>query len=193
MTELQDVANKKTQALEEMLNKKAEIEKAITEEAKIVFAEVSKDIFEKYGDKIGCFRWSQYTPYFNDGEPCEFSKHDVWIFTPEDAKNEDLRYEEGSEQFYSGYGENDKLSKILYRSKERDYVTSGTWIGKERLERDYESFENPNFDPEWGDAYTAVHDLCNLIDEDTALALFGDHVEVVVTANGVEVDDYDHD
>lgn len=176
-----------------LLDKKAELEKQITEQAKEVFSSVSKEIFQKYGDKIGCFKWSQYTPYFNDGEACTFRKGDVWIFTPADAADEDLRYEEGSEAFNSGYGENDKLSKTLYRKKGETYVTSGTWMSKERLERDYEPFENPNFDPEYGEPYTAVHDLCKLIDDDTALALFGDHVEIIVTKDGVEVEDYDHD
>lgn len=179
--------------LSALLDKKVELEAQIKAEAKEVFAASSKEIFEKHGDKVGLFKWAQYTPWFNDGEPCEFSKHDVWIFNPKDAQDEDLRYEEGSEEFYSGYGENDKLSKILYKRKGEDYVTSGTWMSKERLERDYEPFENPNFDPEYGEAYSAIHDLCNLIDEDTALALFGDHVEVRVTKDGVEVVEYAHD
>jgi hypothetical protein len=175
-----------------LLDKKADLEKQIKEEAKEVFANSAKEIFEKYGDKVGCFKWSQYTPYFNDGEPCEFGKHDVWIFTPKDMKNGDMRYEEGSAEFYGGYGETDTLSKTLYRH-DRGHVTSGHWLSKEKLESEYEAFENPNFDPEYGEPYTAIHDLCDLIDEDTALALFGDHVEVIVTADGVSVEEYDHD
>jgi hypothetical protein len=162
-----------------LLDRKAELEAQIQTEAKEVFAAASKEIFEKYGDKVGVFRWKQYTPYFNDGDECVFSKHDVWIFTPEDAEDEDLRYEEGSEVFY---GQN--VSKTLYKKKSSDWV---------RLEREYEAFENPDFDPEYGEPYTAIHDLCKLIDEDTAKALFGDHVEVIVTKDGVEVEEYSHD
>lgn len=171
-----------------LLDRKAELEAQIKAEATDVFAAASKEIFEKYGDKVGLFKWTQYTPYFNDGEPCEFGKHDVWIFTPEDAENDDLRYEEGSEAFYG-----DNVNKILYKKNGGDWVTAGHWIGKERLEREYTPFENPDFDPEYGEAYTAIHDLCKLIDEDTALALFGDHVEVCVTKQGVEVEEYSHD
>ena len=31
-------------------------------------------IFNKYPD-LEAITWTQYTPYFNDGEPCEFSAH----------------------------------------------------------------------------------------------------------------------
>jgi hypothetical protein len=34
--------------------------------------DVFKAVFEQYPE-IKKFGWSQYTPYFNDGEPCEFS------------------------------------------------------------------------------------------------------------------------
>lgn len=177
-----------------LLDKKADLEEQIKIEAKDVFANSAKEIFEKYGDKVGCFKWSQYTPYFNDGDPCEFGKNDVWIFNPKDAENEELRYEEGSEEFYGGFGERNTLNKILYRSKENpDRITTGTWQSKEILADEYEAFENPNYDPEYGEAYTAIHDLCKLIDKDTALALFGDHVEIIVTKDGVSVEEYSHD
>lgn len=35
-----------------------------------------KELFEEYPD-LDAFRWTQYTPYFNDGMPCQFeSNHD---------------------------------------------------------------------------------------------------------------------
>lgn len=176
-----------------LLDKKSELEKQIKAEAKEVFAAASKDVFDKHEDKVGKFQWAQYTPYFNDGEPCTFHKGELWIFTPKDTANEDLDcYIEGSDEF-SPYGNKDKLHKTLYRRKSDGYETAGKYIDKERLERDYEAFENPNYEPEWGDAYSAITDLYKLIDDDTALSLFGDHVEVIVTKNGVEVEEYEHE
>lgn len=38
------------------------------------------------------FGWRQYTPYFNDGEPCTFSVHGTWVRTTadEDADEDEL-------------------------------------------------------------------------------------------------------
>lgn len=38
------------------------------------FKEESKDLFEQNPD-LYSFSWTQYTPYFNDGDACEFSAH----------------------------------------------------------------------------------------------------------------------
>lgn len=39
---------------------------------KKVFAECSSEVFNKFPTLVS-FGWTQYTPYFNDGEPCTFS------------------------------------------------------------------------------------------------------------------------
>lgn len=41
-------------------------------ESKNVFVEAVKHLFETY-PILEIFSWNQYTPYFNDGEPCFFS------------------------------------------------------------------------------------------------------------------------
>lgn len=33
-------------------------------------------VFDKYGEKLQSFGWSQYTPGFNDGDPCYFTVGD---------------------------------------------------------------------------------------------------------------------
>lgn len=62
-------------------------------------AEVKK-FFEKWGDAApGAIRWRQYSPFFNDGDACEFSVHGVYAFsspnceTPEDGSEEEDDYE----------------------------------------------------------------------------------------------------
>jgi hypothetical protein len=67
------------QASERMLAKKREIE-ARLDEARREFAEIGArvlvehfaELFVRHPDARG-FRWSQYTPFFNDGDPCTFS------------------------------------------------------------------------------------------------------------------------
>lgn len=50
----------------------------LQEEAKVesnkLFEQGSKQLFNDHSD-LKAFSWSQYTPYFNDGEPCEFGSN----------------------------------------------------------------------------------------------------------------------
>src|SRR4051794_30400356 len=66
------------------------------EKAKALVSEGTKAIFEEYGDIVESFGWTQYTPYFNDGDECVFGVHDLKIMAA-DA-------DEGDREEY-GYGE----------------------------------------------------------------------------------------
>lgn len=44
---------------------------AMVATAKTMFTETSKEVFEKF-PTLESFGWTQYTPYFNDGETCTF-------------------------------------------------------------------------------------------------------------------------
>lgn len=63
-------------------------------EAKKLFTEESKQLFEEHPKLIG-FRYSQYTPYFNDGDECTFSANTEY---PElsfiDSDGKETEYEE---------------------------------------------------------------------------------------------------
>lgn len=60
----------------EINKKKAEL----TEQLRKDFPEILKPLFDK-SDKINSIGWTQYTPYFNDGDSCEFCTHfdDLYI------------------------------------------------------------------------------------------------------------------
>jgi hypothetical protein len=40
-------------------------------------------------DQVAAFGWRQYTPYFNDGEPCEFGAHGFWVRLVSQPESED--------------------------------------------------------------------------------------------------------
>lgn len=57
--------------IEALKTRIAGLQEQLRTESKSAFTEGSKDFFERYPN-LDSFGWTQYTPYFNDGEPCEF-------------------------------------------------------------------------------------------------------------------------
>jgi hypothetical protein len=58
--------------------------KAVMQEnSKVLMKEAFREFFEKY-DVVDNIFWTQYTPYFNDGESCEFSVGDVYLILKDD-------------------------------------------------------------------------------------------------------------
>jgi hypothetical protein len=58
----------------DMKVKIAEAKKAMEKVAKNAFNEITEEFFDANPD-IQSFGWTQYTPYFNDGDECVFSAH----------------------------------------------------------------------------------------------------------------------
>lgn len=97
-----------------------------------------KEFFEKRPDVYGV-KWNQYTPYFNDGEPCVF-----------------------------------RVGTIATYLNKEDF---------ENVDKDIWEFEVYGEEPE-----TSLNEV-----EDILLAVFGDHAQVSVTREKIEVEVYDHD
>lgn len=75
---------------EQLAEKRKEIAAKIAEcqkEAQQVFNESIKELFAKH-PKLESFSWTQYTPYFNDGDECTFS-----------AQTDSLKVQFGGEEF----------------------------------------------------------------------------------------------
>ncbi len=108
--------------------------------------------FMKAHPSVKALGWAQYTPYFNDGDPCVFHLHGLHASAKDER--EDELYGEGWHEIYG--------------------------------------------DPEEGftpEAWSALKDLEKTLGdlEDELEAVFGDHVRVIVTAEGVDVEEYNHD
>jgi hypothetical protein len=73
-----------------LVESKAAMNKAFEEAkgvAKAAMSEACAEVFAENPDLLA-FRWAQYTPYFNDGDPCTFGTHDVYFKfsdTPDEA------------------------------------------------------------------------------------------------------------
>lgn len=170
------------------------------EAAQQAIAEGTKAIFDEYGDLIVQFGWLQYTPYFNDGDPCEFGMHELAIIAREDlvkAAEEDGVDLETADQW--------DVSQLLY---DRDWGYEGSDAfstysrGKvSKTVSDYSSgsyreVPNPDFDQRYADcreACQAIYNVCAADGQQIAKDIFGDHVRVIFTPNGVDVEEYEHD
>ena len=122
------------------------------EQGKVLFEQACKSLFDSHPCLVA-FKWDQYTPYFNDGDTCEFSVNDLYFkFT--EAPDED-----------HAYTYDDEFYEFMHNAPESPQLL----------------------------ASKAVEEVHKLIDEDTYLDLFGDHVEVTVTRDGVETSECDHE
>lgn len=157
--------------LEELVKKNREIAKLKSEALNIsneVFVEWSRELFDRYG-RLESFSWNQYTPYFNDGDTCVFSANTDYIKV-------NGEYAEDSEW----------ISESI--------VTN--WGTYNRETKKYEGrVEVPNkgYDPELAGAVKEIQSFLNSLDNDFYIFRFGDHSEITVSREGIEVEDYDHD
>jgi len=67
--------------------KKAYDEK-LRKEGEAAVKDAFKDIFDKFPE-LEMIWWTQYTPYFNDGDTCVFRVHDFYAVFPDPASPDD--------------------------------------------------------------------------------------------------------
>jgi hypothetical protein len=138
--------------------------KVFVEELRKEFPTMFKELFDK-SEKIESFGWTQYTPYFNDGDSCEFNVYAEYPYVNGDSVDDCDWYD----------------WKVKYYLKgDKDYVNL--------------LVDNPGLDIELHKTIDEFKDVINSIPEEFLRDLFGDHALVTIYKNGtVEVDEYDHD
>lgn len=148
--------------LAEVKNRITELRAEALKESKKLFAGYSKQLFDRY-PFVTAVGWTQYTPYFNDGDPCTFRSNASYpaFRSIGDVRNEDLyEYDDfphESSEFWN--------SKGKYGDKDPSYIEA-----EEEFTRFLSQFDNDIYEQ-----------------------MFGDHVQCTLTAEGVEVEEYDHD
>jgi uncharacterized Zn finger protein len=173
----------------EMVDLNAKI-KALQEQAAKTSQEVFKASLAKFFDNIPEIKmifWRQYTPYFNDGDACEFSVGDVNFYTEEDRDSDE---EDGWDAFNPFMAPSDYVYREAanegnryrdsYQTQIDAYNERVSGVGAERAAQIHRAIED-------------VKNMFREIDDDYFLMMFGDHVEVTATRNGFQVDEFDHD
>lgn len=146
-------------------------------------------------------RWEQYTPYFNDGEPCEFSTGEVRIRLT-GVDEEDGDYEDGYLTNLYTYG--DKFGQRPPSRLDASGTPTDSYV--------YNSKENPEY-REWVSKYYSEANHVYPLGEGTKEVQkafdqltgqfgafehvlqdnFGDPAQVTATREGFDVEYYEHD
>lgn len=130
------------------------------------FNESAAELFAKHPE-MQAFRWQQYTPYYNDSDPCEFG-----VLT--DAPGV---LAVGAEDW-------DDADEIA-----RDYIYRPDAPDGERFPKKTPEEMHP-----LNKAQKSVATFLSQFDEEDMQHKFGDHVEITVDRdNGIEKDEYSHD
>jgi len=147
-----------------------ELKKQVQKELQAEFSGALTELFDAY-PFVKSVGFTAYTPYFNDGDTCEYSvNHDYCDFNG---------YGEYVDNNGKGEGEN-----ILQLAKENIYVKVGG---------SYKQQPNPDFNPLYKEAVDAFREALAVVDDDNWEEMVGDHVKVTITRDGIETDEYDHD
>lgn len=164
-------------AFEQLINDQKELQRKFQDQAQGLFKEITKEFFDKNPGITGVV-WTQYTPYFNDGDTCEFSVGDP-TFT--NAPVEDLGEVRWGE--YEGEAENvwacENVSYVL--ESDRPYYTETANMIRAAGGVDATS------------CALFAKAIGSIEMEAVMEAMFGDHVKVIATRDGFDVEEYDHD
>lgn len=140
------------------------------------------------------FGWVQYTPYFNDGEPCEFSTTGFWVRTIKDLKLETTISVEGDgdESEELDFEDTDNFEFDSHPTLGKLEYPDGYWVngyGSERKPGTYVGDDEYHF--RLARAMNLAIDEGHF--ENVLLDLFGDHCQVKVSRTGITIDEYSHD
>lgn len=160
---------------DQLLSEQEELRKKFQVTAQELFKETTKEFFDG-NPSIKAVVWTQYTPYFNDGDTCEFSVNSPTFTNAPDPEN--VRW-----------GEYDGDEEDVFAVENMAYAMKSD---SPYYKEDQEAIRKAGgVDVDSCEAFERM--ICSSSMEDVMLAMFGNHVQVIATREGFEVNDYDHD
>lgn len=162
---------------DKLIKDQEELRKQFQERAQALFKNITKEFFDKNPGITGVV-WTQYTPYFNDGDTCEFAVNDCTFTNAPIDELDDIRWGE-YEGETEGVWATENVAHAL--STESSYY-------KEMKET---MLASGGIDPESCTLFSKA--VCSHEMENVMLAMFGDHAKIIASRNGFDVDEYSHD
>src|SRR5271154_2390882 len=182
----------------------AAAKKEMEQTAKNLFKEMSSAFFEANPEIMG-FGWTQYTPYWCDGDVCTFSANtdypEVMIMVGDDL----YAYDDNHGSF--------EINGVEARTYE-DYQRTFQSLGVKNTMSITEDGKTISYDPRTGsitrdgekiksrDDYRQLFSVpkqkvakfLQVFEDEDLQIIFGDHMKITVTRDGeVEVEEYEHD
>lgn len=167
------------------------------QESKDAFSNACKEVFEQH-QKLESFSWTQYSPFFNDGDACEFGVHEIGglMFDGVEWDSYELNVKT---QTYTKMGEEPVEEKDYRGVVHKRMRAKYEYVNHEpRISGDGDDPEIPEgFDMLAAcralEAIRPIHQFMQS-NRNLAEAAFGNHVKVIVSRAGVDVEEYgDHD
>lgn len=172
--------------------------KAQYDEAAKKMVSAFEPLFMSFFDRnpeVQAIGWTQYTPGFNDGDPCTFSVHDVDVLvqTSEEilaAYRDSDEYEEDEidwnhinlEELYGAVGEWEYVDSV-YRCKH--------WRLEDQIKWKQEHPETCARAEELDTEIERMKNVLRKFPDEVYQTAFGDGSKIIVTRNGIEVNEYD--
>jgi hypothetical protein len=162
-----------------------ELQEQIQTESQAIVKTVFEEFFTNNPDVYG-IGWTQYTPYWNDGESTHFHVHDLCLYLTQDSADDYGPYE----------GDQDILRYFEYKAKPK---SRPSYISEQSVNQEVEEFlaNNPGKDEEWLtnviSEFNKLVKVIGTIDDQYMEMIFGNHVKVLYTKDGFTVDEHSHD
>jgi hypothetical protein len=161
-----------------------EKKKTLIENLRTQFPSLFSEIFAQTPE-LKSVGWTQYTPYFNDGDECVFSVHCDDLIVNGDSENECL-----SIHCYVDKLESEEDVEI---NKQVSKLAGYSWYETNKIGQRGLKF-NPDYNESLAKSSRMISDILNDIPRDFFKDLFGDHAEITLFSDGrIEVVEYDHD
>jgi hypothetical protein len=154
--------------IEALIAKKKAVDEELKKLGQDAFKDWFKEIFRDY-PSIKAIIWTQYTPYFNDGDPCTFSVHDPEFLIESDGSEDNY-----SEYFYD-YDEDEDWGYGI-PTKGGMWVNSWSRSAPLTVKKLAET---------WGGYMRDA--------EEAFLYAFGDHAKIIVTPENVVIEEQEHE
>lgn len=177
--------------LNDLLKMKEEFDRRIEKEGKNILKATFSDFFSSHPE-IRSIVWTQYTPYFNDGEACVFSINDFEFILDMDSAlvSDDVKklYEHVADEYDGNYAYGEADARPIFR----------TLAGKHHYDK--EQLKSLRLESrKLTDAEKKLVQDCNELEstcfkiKDLLSVAFGDHVVITATSKGFDVSEFGHD
>ena len=164
------------------------------------FKEAVGFLFEQH-PVLTSFSWTQYTPYFNDGDECTFSANIDYplvngIYEGEWELKDAIDKQRSNPQLKETL---QVRLDVLNLSKqqaaaEENYKQAEKLKGEiAALEEKIAKFQDIKALEDALAAYEAVTETLQVFDNDLFQNLFGNHVRIEITRDKIEIEHYDHE